>query len=103
MYLQRTLGGQNEADLARNEQTRIDDFHLPKGYTIRHEGHGQRGKTSGKKRVKVEPDSEESEGRDSEDSGESMGTDEDSKSGKESESDSEEEEVPVKKSKKKQR
>jgi hypothetical protein len=91
MYLQRTLGGQNEADLARNEQTRIDDFHLPKGYTIRHEGHGQRGKTSGKKRVKVEPDS-----------GESMGTDEDSKSGKESESDSEEE-VPVKKSKKKQR
>jgi hypothetical protein len=57
-YLQRTLGGQNEADMARNEQTRIDDFDMPK---IVRRGQGK------KKKVVEDVDSEEDE-EDSEDS-----------------------------------
>jgi alpha-galactosidase/6-phospho-beta-glucosidase family protein len=56
-YLKRTLG-QNEADIARNEQTRLDDYDLPK--VVR--------RAQGKKKKKVveNVESEESEG-DSED------------------------------------
>jgi hypothetical protein len=57
-YLQRTLGGQNEADMARNEQTRIDDFDMPK---VVRRGQGK------KKKVVENVESEESE-EDSEDS-----------------------------------
>jgi hypothetical protein len=79
-YLQRTLGGQNEADMARNEQTRLDDFDSPKAV--------RRGQGKKKKKKVIEnEDSEESE-RDSEDS-------EDEESGSESESEEEVEVVQV--------
>lgn len=90
-YLQRTLGGQNEADLARNEQTRIDDFNTPKGYVLRKKEEvavGKRGK-KGKGKV-VDEDSEESESEG--DSEESEGEE-----GEESGSESEEEVVVRKK------
>jgi hypothetical protein len=77
-YLQRTLGGQNEADMARNEQTRLDDFDSPK---VVRRGQGK------KKKVVENVDSEESEG-DSEES-------EDEESGSESESEEEVEVVQV--------
>lgn len=88
-YLQQTLGGQTEADMARHENIRVDDYDRPKAHAVKKD----KGKTDKKKKVEV--DSEESEEKDSEDSGSE-------ESEKESSSESEEE-VPIKKAKKKGR
>jgi len=66
-YLRSALGGQTDADVARLEQTRVDDFHklverLEKNDKTR------KSKDLGKRRGKIDFDSEESEPLDSEDS-----------------------------------
>jgi hypothetical protein len=91
-YLQQTLGGQTEADMAMNENVRIDDYEQRKGHAARKD----KGKAGKKKKAEV--DSEESEAKDSEDSGSEGSEEKDSSSEIESE-----EEVPVKKAKKKGR
>ncbi|KAH7080232.1 hypothetical protein BKA63DRAFT_550873 [Paraphoma chrysanthemicola] len=90
-YLQQTAGGQTEADIARQEHIRVDDYDRPKIQSARKD----KGKADKKK--KVELDSEESEEKDSEESGS-----EESEQDNSSETESEEE-VPVKKAKKKGR
>lgn len=60
-YLRSTLGGQTDADLARLEQTRVDDFHKMVGRVSRKQ-------KPAKRRGKFDFDSEESEAIDSEDS-----------------------------------
>lgn len=88
-YLRSTLGGQTEADIARLEQTRMDEYSSLKS---RPEPimRSSKAKGKGSKKIRAEIDSEDSE-QDSEDSDE---TEEHSKSS-ESESESEEEERVV--------
>ena len=94
-YLRSTLGGQTEADVARLEQTRVDDFHSLMERMEQSE-EAQRAKLKGRKKAKVETDSEESEELDSEESSE----DDDTES-KSSDSESEEEQrVSIKSGKK---
>lgn len=85
-YLRSTLGGQTDADVARLEQTRVDDFQK----LVERLEEGQKAqKSKAKRRGKIEFDSEDSEPLDSEDS------DDDSDESKSSSSESSEEE-PVK-------
>ncbi|RDL36239.1 Uncharacterized protein BP5553_06851 [Venustampulla echinocandica] len=94
-YLRSTLGGQTDADVARLEQTRVDDFNQLVEKLEQNEK-AQKGRDKGKRRGKVEFDSEDSEQLDSEESGASESSTSDSES-------SEEEFIPakpVKKSKK---
>ncbi|OIW31234.1 hypothetical protein CONLIGDRAFT_679961 [Coniochaeta ligniaria NRRL 30616] len=85
-YLRSTQGGQTEADLARLEQTRVDDFHkLAK--KIEQE---QKARQKTKRRGKVDVDSEETQSSDSEDS------DDDSESASGSSEKSEDESVFLK-------
>lgn len=57
-YLRSTLGGQSDADVARLEQLRVDDFHQ----LVRN----HKKKTKGKRAARRRADSEESESADSE-------------------------------------
>ena len=66
-YLRSTLGGQTEADLARLDQTRVDDFHTLVE-RMEQNTKAQNVKASRRRKPRVETDSEESEELDSEDS-----------------------------------
>lgn len=85
-YLRSTLGGQTEADLARLEQTRVDDFHK----LVKKMEHDQKARDKTKRRGKIEVDSEEIQSLDSEES------DDDSESMSDSGENSEDEPVAVK-------
>lgn len=89
-YLRSTLGGQTEADLARLEQTRVDDYHSVME-RLDHTEKVRRGKDKGRRKTRVETDSEESESHDSEDTDESEDEDEIKRSDSDSLSDSESE------------
>lgn len=88
-YLRSTLGGQSEADVARLEQTRVDDFHKLVE-RVEYET-AQKARDKGKRRGKIEFDSEDSESLDSEESDDNEGS---SKS--DTNESSEEEPIPVK-------
>lgn len=93
-YLRSTSGGHTEADLARLEQTRVDDFH---SFVDRMDppAKSSKAKDTGRRKAKGETDSEESERLDSEDS-----SDEDEDVSNSDETDSSEEETKKSKSSK---
>jgi hypothetical protein len=84
-YLRSTLGGQTEADIARLEQTRMDEYSTLKS-RMEPSVKSSRSKGKGGRKVKHETDSEESD-RDSEDSEElqEQGTSSESESESEAE------------------
>jgi hypothetical protein len=102
-YLRSTLGGQTEADLARLEQTRVDDYHSIMDRMDQAE-RSSRGKDKGRRKKRVETDSEDSESLDSEESDEDDDESKKSESGSEDESESESEsEVEVRRVSKKKK
>ncbi|KAG8526824.1 uncharacterized protein KY384_008253 [Bacidia gigantensis] len=85
-YLRSALGGQTDADVARLEQTRVDDFHkLVESMKLE-----QRTRDKGKRKPRIEFDSEDSAPLDSEDS------DDDSESKSSNGESSEADQIPVK-------
>ncbi|KAH6842428.1 hypothetical protein B0I37DRAFT_197161 [Chaetomium sp. MPI-CAGE-AT-0009] len=83
-YLRSTQGGQTEADLARLEQTRVDDFHQ----LTKKMGHGQKAREKTKRRGRIEVDSEDSQSMDSEESDDSDSDESTSESGESSKDES---------------
>jgi len=88
-YLRSTLGGQTDADVARLEQTRVDDFHKLVERLEQSEK-SKKARDKAKRKGKIEFDSEGSESLDSEESDE-----DDDGEGSENDS-SEEEPLPAK-------
>lgn len=95
-YLRSTLGGQTEADIARLEQTRMDEYSALK---VRNEYSSKAPKPKGRggRKTKDETDSEDSD----QDSEASEDSEEDSKGSASEEDSGEEEPVPVAPPKKK--